>query len=189
MAVYHLPSEALEEQNYFYIGAEDGTELLVVPQGCKDLPNRFDGLVYLPWETDAILSAPITPKTLIPESLADTFPQNPVLISSQICGGTLKKRLQDALEHYGARLFFLIEPLGHSRPLPCPNAEPLLISHEESNNIRSRLSSFYTNAFCCQYCVDIEANAVHLFDTPLSVDKKIDLAQSLGITNILVLPT
>lgn len=189
MSVYAIPVQAFDEHVCFSVTSEDGAELLVMPPGCTDFPTRFDGFMYLPWEAEAIICAPITPKTLIPEALAGGFPQNPVLISSQLCGGRLEERLQDALEIYGDRVFFLIDPMRHLVPLPCPNAEPILIGSDESKELRHRFPSFYTDAFCCQYCVDTDAKGVHLFDTDTTIEKKLHIAQSLGIENILILPT
>lgn len=189
MSVYHLPPQALAEQTYFSVSAADGSELLVIPQGCLDAPARFDGYIYLPWSQSEIFTAPITPLTLIYESMAEMFPQNPVIISSQICGGTLENRLKDALAQYGERTFFIIEPMCHLMTLPCPNADPQKITRAECESIRRHLSIHFTDAFCCNTCVNTASHTLLLYDTDITINEKIKLAESLCINRIVCLPT
>ena len=114
MIVYHFPQEAAQEASAFTVAGQDyaaGTvsgELMLVPQGA--LPaSEFSGCIFY-LDTKAPAHLPICTRTLVPEALAASFPENPVYVSSQLSGGTLRMRLKNALDTFSDR--YLATPSG-----------------------------------------------------------------------------
>jgi len=111
-----------------------------------------------------------------------------VLISSALSGGSLSRRLRDSIEHFGgseritlavrrvAEDFFLPSPTGSGRPM---SREEL----REQLEVRSP-SVFFSNELCARYYTYMSReNGAHfvLFDDGMSILKKLQVAQSLGI--------
>lgn len=79
MIVYHFPQEAAQEASAFTVAGQDyaaGTvsgELMLVPQGA--LPaSEFSGCIFY-LDTQAPAHLPICTRTLVPETLAASFPE------------------------------------------------------------------------------------------------------------------
>lgn len=154
---------------------------MIVP-GQAPYTERFDGFLWL--ENEALLSSlPISAQTLILESMAAHFPENPVYISSRITEGTLSARLSDAKAAYGDRLWLLIAPYRHD--LHLPDTENALV---QTDSPPPTESVFYSDAFFCNYRIFPDEKRLYLFDTEQTVQKKVALAESLGIGHILILP-
>lgn len=115
------------------------------------------------------------------------LPADAVLVSSQICGGSLRERLLDMKAASGKNLWLVIEPLCHLFSLPCPEAVGQIISEAESHVLRMKHQVYDSPEFVCQYCVIVHRAElrIHLFDTPQTVQKKIELACSLGVDNVI----
>ncbi len=124
----------------------------------------------------------------VSESYADCTKTARVLISSALSGGSLTQRLQDAAGRFGgperitldlrrvAEDFFLPSPTGCGRPM----------SREDlARQLTERAPSvFFSNELCARYFTymsrDSGAHFV-LFDDEMSLRKKLQVAQRLGI--------
>ncbi len=109
-----------------------------------------------------------------------------VLVSSAISGGTLKQRLSEAAETFGAeRILLDIEPIFKDFLLPAPDGEGKSLSFDEFSELTDRYSSatFYSPELCCNYYTYFESGNTHivLYDTAGTVKKKLQLAESIKI--------
>ena len=157
MIVYRIPPEARQEMSLFSVMGQD------LPEG------RIDSELFL--EPGPVFLLP-------PEA---------TIVSSRICSGSLRQRLSQTKDTYGVNLWFLIEPMCHLFPLPCPDYSGKPVSEKESLEIRKKHTVYDSPDFLCQYCVmqDCDTVSVHLFDTPQTAEQKIRLAESIGIDNII----
>lgn len=190
MTVFDFPPQALAETGCFSVLSRDGAQELLIlpPRALPDGAAPQDAWVYFHAPETPLERLPITPRTLVPEYLAERFVENPIMISSQLCGGTLKQRLQDALSRWGARVWLLCEPLCARLPLPCPDAREERLSPAEMQAFFAAHPAFFCAKFCCEYAVDTERSLLYLRDTPQTVAQKLALADSLGIWHALCLP-
>lgn len=190
MTVFDFPPQALAETDCFSVLSQDGAgELLIIPPcALPDGTAPQDAWVYFHAPDVPLERLPITPRTLVPERLAERFAENPVMVSSQLCGGTLRERLADTLARWGARVWLLCEPLCARLPLPCPDAREERVSQAEMQAFFAAHPALYTPEFCCEYAVDTESSRLYLRDTPQTVAQKLILADSAGIHHALCLP-
>ena len=190
MTVFDFPPQALAETGCFSVLSRCGAEelLIVPPRALPDGDVSPDAWVYFHAPPVPPERLPITPRTLVPEGLAERFPENPVMVSSQLCGGTLAARLQSALARWGERVWLLCEPLCARLPLPCPDAQETRLSGDEMQTVRAARPFLYTPAFCCDYAVDPERAYLYLHDTPQTVETKLTFAAACGIPHALCLP-
>ena len=190
MTVFDFPPQALVETDCFSVLSRDGAEelLIIPPRALPDGAAPQDAWVYFHAPDVPLERLPITPRTLVPERLAERFAENPVMISSQLCGGTLQARLADVLAHWGERVWLLCDPLCARLPLPCPDAREERVSQAEMQAFFAAYPTLYTPEFCCEYAVDTESSRLYLRDTPQTVAQKLILADSAGISHALCLP-
>lgn len=191
MIVFHFPDEAAAERSAFSVvgqtpSGEAAGELMLVPAGA--LPGAgFPGHIFY-LDERAVETLPICTRTLVPERLAEQFPENPVYISAQLSGGTLRARLEEALARYADRLWLLAEPLSMCFSLPCPSGIGTALSPEEAARVAQEPFCL-SQAFCCEYApVRMEKGyTLCLCDTPRSVREKLRLAEECGVPYVLVL--
>lgn len=190
MTVFDFPPQALAETDCFSVLSRNGAgELLIIPPcALPDSAAPQDAWVYFHAPDVPLERLPITPRTLVPERLAERFAENPVMVSSQLCGGTLRERLADALARWGARVWLLCEPLCARLPLPCLDAREERVSQAEMQAFFAAHPALYTPEFCCEYAVDTGSSRLYLRDTPQTVAQKLILADSAGIPHALCLP-
>ena len=190
MTVFDFPPQALAETDCFSVLSRDGAEelLIIPPRALPDTAVSQAAWVYFHAPQMPLERLPITPRTLVPEYLAARFAENPVMISSQLCGGTLRERLTDALARFGERVWLLCEPLCARLPLPCPDAREERLSQAEIQAFFAAHPALYTPEFCCEYAVDTERSQLYLRDTPQTIAQKLTLADSAGIPRALCLP-
>ena len=190
MTVFDFPPQALAETDCFSVLSRDGAgELLIIPpRALPDTAVSQAAWVYFHAPQMPLERLPITPRTLVPERLAERFAENPVMVSSQLCGGTLRERLADALARFGERVWLLCEPLCARLPLPCPDAREERVSQAEMQAFFAAHPTLYTPEFCCEYAVDTERSQLYLRDTPQTIAQKLTLAESIGILHVLYLP-
>lgn len=193
LIVYHFPQEAAQESSAFtVVGQTHGAgtpsgELMLVPRGALPAPEFSGCIFYL--DPKAPERLPVCTSTLVCETFAASFPENPVYISSQLSGGTLRARLESALNTFSERLWLLIEPFSDFFPLPSPNGEGLCADPAEAHPLCGALP-FRSDAFLCR-CLPAEykgQRGLLLFDTEETIHDKLKLAAELGIRNSLVLP-
>ncbi len=190
MTVFDFPPQALTETGCFSVLSRSGAEelLIIPPRALPDAAVSQAAWVYFHAPGVSLERLPITPRTLVPEGLAERFAENPVMISSQLCGGTLQARLADALARFGARVWLLCDPLCARLPLPCPDAREERLSQAEMQTFFADHPALYTPEFCCEYAVDTEHSLLYLRDTPQTISQKLTLADSVGISHALCLP-
>ena len=85
MTVFDFPPQALAETACFSVLSRCGAEelFIVPPRALPDGDVPQDAWVYFHAPQTPPERLPITPRTLVPEYLADRFPENPVMVSSQ----------------------------------------------------------------------------------------------------------
>ena len=159
---------------------------MLVPAGALPEAGFSGHIFYL--DEHAVETLPICTRTLVPERLAERFPENPVYISAQLSGGTLRTRLEEALARYGDRLWLLAEPISMRFPLPCPSGVGTALRREDAEPKLAEPLCF-SQALCCEYAPlrQKEGWALYLCDTPRSVREKLRLAEGCGTQNVLVM--
>lgn len=127
----------------------------------------------------------------LPESYASLAPGCRVLVSSVVTSGTLARRLEQAMERWGAdRVVLAVEAAAEDFPLPADGrGSPL--GPERLRELMERLEPavFFDRGLCAHYFTYMpRAGQAHfvLFDTPRSVRAKLDQAQKLGLYGALL---
>ena len=124
---------------------------------------------------------------ILPEAYGAYSPRASLYLSSALSGGSLRRRLEQAVETYGAKRlilslhrsredFFLPSPAGSGRPL----------SQEEWQRTMERLDPvvFFSPELCAYYFTYMSrTSGAHfvLFDNSASLRRKQELAKELGI--------
>lgn len=123
----------------------------------------------------------------VTEAYADYSDQTRVIIPSALSGGSLAKRLEEAVERYGAQRTALgIQRTAEDFILPSPNGCGTSLTQEElEQRIRSRGNSvFFSDELCAHYFTYMSRQSgAHfvLFDNAASIRKKIQLARQMGL--------
>lgn len=116
-----------------------------------------------------------------------------VLISTSISGGSLRQRLEEAVQRYGAgRVALAVERSAEDFFLPSPTGQGQRLSREELRQRMEELgpSVFFSNELCAHYFTYMnKQNGAHfvLFDDAASIRKKLYVARSLDISDALLL--
>ncbi len=111
-----------------------------------------------------------------------------ILISSALSGGSLRLRLEEAVERYGPeRVVLLVEPLSEDFPLPSPTGQGVPLTREELSRRREELQPavFFSSELCAHYFTYMaKGDGAHfvLFDDAGSIRKKLQIAAALGIS-------
>lgn len=193
MRIFQIPSETAEETGCFSVLCLDTPdpapeqELMLVPAGAQ-WQEGFTGPVYWLDGAPALEGLPLSRKTLVQPDLADRFPDHPVYLSSRVLAGRLEDRLREAFHRWDSRLWLVVAPWRHIFPLPCPDSQGQPISRTQSAILRSEYDSTYAPDLGCRYCTFLKQQGmVHLFDTRETIEKKLELAERLGVENVVVL--
>ena len=110
-----------------------------------------------------------------------------VIIPSALSGGSLNKRLSEAVERYGTGKVALgIQRTAEDFTLPAPSGCGTPLTREElTRRIQSRGASiFFSDELCAHYFTYMSRqNGAHfvLFDNAASIRKKIQIARNLGL--------
>ena len=123
----------------------------------------------------------------VSESCGDAAPEAAVLISSALSGGSLRRRLEEALDRFGpGRVALWAERTMEDFLLPSPGGEGERLTVEELACRREELGKavFFSDELCAHYFTYMVGERGHfvLFDDAGSIRKKLRLAQELGIT-------
>lgn len=128
---------------------------------------------------------------LVPEGYGPCAPHARVMISSALSGGSLQRRLEEALEHFGeSRVVLALEKRAEDFALPSPTGSGQPLSAEELDELKRRLSPavFFSSELCARYFTymsrDSGAHFV-LFDDGDTLRRKTDVARQLAIRTIL----
>ena len=112
---------------------------------------------------------------LVPERWQQDFPEAGVLVSSAMSGGDLQQRFRELA--LGRRCWLLVEPMAMAFPLPCPDGQGTPVTELPTGD------GFYSEALGCRY-VHRPGQAI-LFDTPETLERKIQLAQKTGFQGVI----
>ncbi len=127
----------------------------------------------------------------VPESYADASEQTKLMVSTAISGGSLQQRLADAVTQYGAsRIVLDAERVSADFFLPAPSGMGAPLTFEALQALRDahKPSIFFSNELCSHYFTYMDqASGAHfvMFDDLGSMQKKMQIASSLGIPAIL----
>lgn len=114
------------------------------------------------------------------------------LIPTALSGGSLHQRLTDALELYGpGRVALAVERSAEDFFLPSPTGQGIPLSREELARRIEDLSPsiFFSSELCAHYFTYMnKQNGAHfiLFDDAASIRKKLYVARSLDISDVLL---
>lgn len=123
----------------------------------------------------------------VPEWYARCSPHARVMISSALSGGSLTRRLEEAVETYGAsRVTLAIQRVAEDFFLPSPSGSGTPLSRRELSELMERLepSVFFSNELCARYFTYMDrTSGAHfvLFDDGDTIRKKLQVARGLGI--------
>ena len=118
-------------------------------------------------------------------------PQGRVMIPSALSGGSLQRRLEEALERFGeSRVTLALEKRRMDFFLPSPTGSGQPLTQQELEELKERLSPsvFFSGDLCARYFTymsrDSGAHFV-LFDDGDTLRRKIEVARRLGIRTFL----
>lgn len=127
----------------------------------------------------------------VPELYGLCAPKARVLIPSALSGGSLIRRLEEALERFGqGRVVLALQMAAEDFSLPSPSGSGVPLSREELDALRERLhpSIFFSDDLCARYFtyMDRETGAHFvLFDDGDTLRRKVETARRAGISVIL----
>jgi hypothetical protein len=123
----------------------------------------------------------------VPERCAAFAPHAKVMIPSALSGGSLSRRLKEAVERFGPeRTVLALQRSAEDFSLPSPSGSGTALSQEELTALRQRLrpAVFFSHELCAHYFtyMDRESGAHFvLFDDADTLRHKIELAHRAGI--------
>lgn len=123
----------------------------------------------------------------VTEAYAGYSDQTRIIIPSALSGGSLSKRLEEAVEQYGAhRVALGIQRTAEDFTLPAPNGCGTPLTRRElEQRIQSRGASvFFSDELCAHYFTYMSRQSgAHfvLFDNAASIRKKIHIARQFGL--------
>lgn len=113
-----------------------------------------------------------------------------VLLSTALSGGTLRRRMEDAVRRYGAgRIIMAFERMSEDFSLPSPHGKSRTLSPSELTELKNRFSTkIYTSEeLCAHYFTTKQGEQTHiiLFDDADTFRQKRKLAQELELAGFL----
>ncbi|MCI8913729.1 MAG: hypothetical protein HFF38_06325 [Lawsonibacter sp.] len=127
----------------------------------------------------------------VTERYASKAPQARVMIPSALSGGSLQRRLEEALERFGeSRVVLALEKRAEDFRLPSPTGSGTALSEQELTGLMDRLrpSVFFSGELCARYFTYMSReNGAHfvLFDDGDTLRRKLDVARQLNIHTFL----
>lgn len=127
----------------------------------------------------------------VPERYAPNAPHSRVMIPSSLSGGSLQRRLEEALERCGeSRVVLALEKRREDFFLPSPTGSGQPLTVEELEQLKRRLSPsvFFSGDLCARYFTYMsQDNGAHfvLFDDGDTLRRKTEVARRLGIDTFL----
>lgn len=118
-------------------------------------------------------------------------PHARVMIPSALSGGSLQRRLEDALERFGeSRVVLALEKRAEDFFLPSPTGSGQPLTPKELEELMARLSPavFFSGELCARYFTYMgRDNGAHfvLFDDGDTLRRKVEVARRLGIHTFL----
>ena len=123
----------------------------------------------------------------VPESYACNSPAVKIVIPTALSGGSLKQRLSQAVQSYGAdRVVLGLEWVAEDFTLPAMSGSGRHLDWEELDRLRRQRSPavYFSDELCAHYFTYMHTGqSAHfaLFDDPSSMAKKLYVASALGI--------
>lgn len=123
----------------------------------------------------------------VTENYAGYSDQTRVIIPSALSGGSLSKRLEEAVERYGVQRVTLgVQRTAEDFTLPAPNGCGIPLTREElEQRIQTRGASvFFSDELCAHYFTYMSRQSgAHfvLFDNAASIRKKLRIAGQFGL--------
>ena len=127
----------------------------------------------------------------VPERYAAAAPHARVTIPSALSGGSLQRRLEEALERFGeSRAVLALERRAEDFRLPSPTGSGQPLTDQALEELKRRLapSIFFSGELCARYFTYMSRdNGAHfvLFDDGDTLRHKVEVAQRLGIRTFL----
>lgn len=120
----------------------------------------------------------------VPERSGGTVPQARVVVSTALSGGTLRRRMEEAVRRFGARRMAL--DLACTRmdfALPAPYGEGAALTARQLTALRDQRPVFFSPELCARYFTYEQGGMTHfvLFDDADTLRRKIQLGTALGI--------
>lgn len=128
---------------------------------------------------------------LVPERYGLAAPHARVMIPSALSGGSLQKRLEEALERFGeSRVALALEKVAEDFFLPSPTGSGQPLTGQELEELKRRLSPsvFFSGELCARYFTYMSRESgAHfvLFDDGDTLRRKVEVAHKLGIRTFL----
>ena len=128
---------------------------------------------------------------LVPERYGAHAPHSRVMIPSALSGGSLQKRLEEALERFGeSRTVLALEKRAEDFYLPSPTGSGQPLTPQELEELKQRLSPsiFFSGELCARYFTYMSRESgAHfvLFDDGDTLRRKLETARRLGIRTFL----
>lgn len=123
----------------------------------------------------------------VPEHYGPRAPHARVMIPSALSGGSLQRRLEEALERFGeSRTVLALEKAAEDFFLPSPTGSGQPLTEEQLEELKQRLSPsvFFSGDLCARYFTYMSReNGAHfvLFDDGDTLRRKVEVAHKLGI--------
>lgn len=127
----------------------------------------------------------------VPESYGSRAPHARVMIPSALSGGSLQRRLEEALERLGEnRVALALEKRAEDFALPSPTGSGRPLTDQELEELRRKLSPsvFFSGELCARYFTYMSRESgghFVLFDDGDTLRRKVDVARKLGIQTVL----
>ena len=128
---------------------------------------------------------------IVPERYGQAAPHARVMIPSALSGGSLRRRLEEALERFGeSRVVLALEKRAEDFFLPSPTGSGQPLTPKELEELMARLSPavFFSGELCARYFTYMSRdNGAHfvLFDDGDTLRRKVEVARRLGIHTFL----
>ena len=127
----------------------------------------------------------------VPEAYARSAPHAKVMIPSALSGGSLRLRLEEAVEHFGQeRTALALERTAEDFCLPSPTGSGQSLSQEQLEQLKQRLSPsvFFSGDLCARYFTYMSREGgghFVLFDDEDTLRRKVEVARHAGIHTFL----
>jgi len=127
----------------------------------------------------------------VPEAYGPRVPHARVMIPSALSGGSLQRRLEEALERFGeSRVVLALEKRAEDFSLPSPTGSGKPLSEQELEELRQRLSPsvFFSGELCARYFTYMSRESgghFVLFDDGDTLRRKVEVARKLSIHTFL----
>ena len=127
----------------------------------------------------------------VTERCAPWAPHGRVMIPSALSGGSLQRRLEEALEHFGeSRVVLALEMRTEDFSLPSPTGSGRPLTQQELEELKRRLSPsiFLSGDLCARYFTYMSRESgAHfvLFDDGDTLRRKVEVGRRAGINTFL----